>query len=124
MDNNSPLIFIGRTHLNHLNLPYRRNIDIFNFNDQFKKSIKKIRIMINLNKFRIFQFHWRYVTSNLSTPVFARRTELLRKSSLLVKVVLLLFSSRLCFFRVSIFLHALSFSLSPSVQQRRLISCY
>lgn len=47
------------------------------------------------------------MASNLSTPVFARRTELLRKSALLVKVVLLLFPSRRCFFRVSIFSLAL-----------------
>lgn len=42
------------------------------------------------------------MASNFSSPVFARRTELLRKSALLVKVVLLLFPSRLCLFRVSI----------------------
>lgn len=57
----------------------------------------------------------RYVASNLSTPVFARRTESLRKSALLVKVVLLLFTSRLCFFRVSIFCLTLSRFLSRSL---------
>lgn len=60
--------------------------------------------------------------ASLSTPVFARRTELLRKSlALLVKVVLL-FSSRLRFFRGSIFSDVPSLSLSLSAQQRRLIS--